>query len=61
MTMPLEGIRILDMTLGDHGPVASMMLAGMGGDVIKLEDPLIGDPGRYLHSILGVEVPPLVR
>lgn len=57
MTMPLEGIRVLDMTLGQQGPVASMMLADMGADVIKLEDPLIGDPGRYLHSILGVEVP----
>jgi len=57
MTMPLEGIRVLDMTLGQQGPVASMMLADMGADVIKLEDPLMGDPGRYLHSILGVEVP----
>lgn len=57
MTMPLDGIRVLDMTLGQQGPVASMMLADMGADVIKLEDPLIGDPGRYLHAILGVEVP----
>jgi len=28
-------------------------LADIGADVIKLEDPLIGAPGRYLHSILG--------
>lgn len=57
MAMALDGIRILDMTLGQQGPVATMMLADMGADVIKLEDPLLGDPGRYLHSILGVRVP----
>ncbi len=57
MGMALDGIRILDMTLGQQGPVATMMLADMGADVIKVEDPVIGDPGRYLHSILGVKVP----
>lgn len=57
MGMALEGVRVVDMTIGQLGPVASMMLADMGADVIKLEEPLSGDPGRYLHSIMGVDVP----
>ena len=57
MGMALDGVKVVDMTIGQQGPVASMMLADMGADVIKLEDPLLGDPGRYLHSILGVKVP----
>lgn len=44
--MPLEGIRILDMMVGQHGPVASQMLADMGGDVIKVEERLRGDSAR---------------
>jgi len=54
--MALEGVRVLDMSIGQMGPVTSMMLADMGADVIKLEEPLSGDPGRYLHSIMGVDV-----
>ncbi len=41
----LEGIRILDMTLFQLGPVNGMMLAQMGADVIKIEPPE-GEPGR---------------
>ena len=57
MGMALEGVRVVDMTIGQLGPVASMMLADMGADVIKLEEPVSGDPGRYVHSIMGVSVP----
>jgi CoA:oxalate CoA-transferase len=41
----LEGIRVLDMTLFQLGPVNTMMLALMGAEVIKIEPP-IGEPGR---------------
>jgi len=57
MGMALEGVRVVDMTIGQLGPVASMMLADMGADVIKLEEPISGDHGRYVHSIMGVSVP----
>jgi len=57
MGMALEGVRVVDMTIGQLGPVASMMLADMGADVIKLEEPISGDPGRYVHGIMGVSVP----
>ena len=41
----LEGIRVLDMTMYQLGPVGAMMLATMGAEVIKIERP-DGEPGR---------------
>ncbi len=43
---PLEGVRILDVTIYQNGPSATAMLADMGADVIKVEEPVNGDPGR---------------
>src|SRR3990172_8882652 len=48
MPMPLEGIRILDMTIWQQGPHSTAMLADMGAEVIKIEQPVVGDPGRGL-------------
>ena len=43
--MQLDGIRVLDLTRILSGPFASMFLADMGAEVIKVEPPG-GDPVR---------------
>ena len=45
--MQLDGIRVLDLTRILSGPFASMFLADMGAEVIKVEDPALGDPVRH--------------
>ena len=51
MALPLEGIRIIDLTQYQQGPYATMMLADMGADVIKVEQRGAGDPGRRLGPL----------
>jgi CoA:oxalate CoA-transferase len=48
MTTPLDGIRILDFTRYQQGPFATVMLADMGAEVIKIEEPSGGDFGRRM-------------
>ena len=47
MQLPLAGVRVLDLTVYQHGPYASTILANLGADVIKVEETQSGDPGRY--------------
>jgi len=46
---PLKGIRVLDWTIWQFGPVATSMMGDMGADVIKIEA-LDGDDGRFLWA-----------
>ena len=48
MSTPLQGIRILDFTRYQQGPFATVMLADMGAEVIKVEEPKGGDFGRRM-------------
>ncbi len=48
MTAALEGIRVLDLTIWQQGPMTTAMLADWGADVIKIEGPDSPDPGRSL-------------
>ena len=43
---PLEGIRVLDLTVALSGPYCSLLLGGMGADIIKVEGPNGGDLAR---------------
>ncbi|MBI2859471.1 MAG: CoA transferase [Chloroflexi bacterium] len=56
---PLDGIRVLDWTLMQQGPVAGMLLGDMGAEVIKIEQRGVGDPGRTVRRTQGVLPPPL--
>jgi crotonobetainyl-CoA:carnitine CoA-transferase CaiB-like acyl-CoA transferase len=48
MPRPLEGVRVLDFTVFQQGPQATLVMADMGADVIKAEPRLFGDLGRVL-------------
>lgn len=47
---PLDGVRIIDFSQVASGPVGAAMLADQGADVIKVEEPRIGDRSRPLAS-----------
>jgi crotonobetainyl-CoA:carnitine CoA-transferase CaiB-like acyl-CoA transferase len=50
MKLPLEGIKVIDLSVWMFGTVGAAHLADMGADVIKVENPRGGDPGRGLLS-----------
>jgi len=53
--LPLAGIRVLDFSWVIAGPTATRYLAAMGAEIVKVEAPGRGDPGRTseLHTVLG--------
>jgi crotonobetainyl-CoA:carnitine CoA-transferase CaiB-like acyl-CoA transferase len=55
MALPLEGIRVLDLTIFQQGTYASAMLGDLGADVIKIEGPDTPDLGRWSAAVVAQE------
>jgi len=55
MAGPLDGIKVVEITMFQQGPVAGTKLGDLGADVIKVEAPT-GDPARGFMRIIGTQV-----
>lgn len=51
MKGPLDGVKVVEITMFQQGPVAGMRLGDLGADVIKVESPG-GDPGRGFMKVV---------
>jgi crotonobetainyl-CoA:carnitine CoA-transferase CaiB-like acyl-CoA transferase len=52
-SLPLQGLRVLDLSRLLPGPYATLVLADLGADVVKLEDPAGGDYLRWMPPMAG--------
>jgi CoA:oxalate CoA-transferase len=53
MSGPLDGVKVLSFGRVLSGPYAAMLMADMGAEVIKIENPAKGDPARANAPLMG--------
>ena len=53
MNTLLNGVVVLDLTRFFSGPQCTLLLAGMGAEVIKIDDPRAGDPTAFAPPFAG--------
>jgi len=51
MSMALEGIKIIDLSRQAPGPYCTMILANLGADVIKVEEPRTMEPDSPYNAL----------
>ncbi len=51
MRRPLDGIRVVNLSETVPGPLAALILADLGADVIAVERPPPGDPARHYPAV----------
>src|SRR5204862_2801301 len=55
MTGPVEGIRVLDLSRLLPGGYATLLMADLGADVVKVEEPIRGDYIRWTPPLIDGE------
>lgn len=55
MNKILQGVVVLDLTRFFSGPQCTLLLAGLGAEVIKVDDPATGDPTAFAPPFIGPE------
>ena len=56
MSQPLDGIRVLEWGPFFAGPATAAILGDMGAEVIKIEEPGVGDPVRGVYRVSGMPI-----
>jgi len=53
----MDGVRVVELGVWVAGPATGAILADWGAEVVKIEPPGVGDPGRLFAKMLGADLP----